>query len=238
MPSRIGEFAAGAIATIPMMIGAMPFGIVFGALAVSGDRALTPSATMGMSLIVFAGSAQFIGLGLYTQGVGLPFIVFTTFVVNIRHALYAASLSPFLRHLGQRWLAPLGFWLTDETYAVVMRRFHSEGPGRHGHWYYLGSAIPFYLNWQLCTLIGIIAGRQLGDAASWGLDFAMTLTFIGIVIPLIKSRPMLASALIAGAASLAAAGMPNRLGLAIGGLAGIAAGMIAEWAARQSTQPN
>lgn len=234
--TRIGEFAAGAVATIPMMIGAMPFGIIFGALAISGDRALTPSATMGMSLIVFAGSAQFIGLGLYAQGVGLPFIFFTTFIVNLRHALYAASLSPFLRHLGQRWLAPLGFWLTDETYAVVIRRFQAEGPGRRGHWYYLGSAIPFYLNWQLCTLIGIIAGRQLGDAASWGLDFAMTLTFIGIVVPLVKSRPMLACALIAGVTSLAAAGMPNRLGLVVGGLAGIAVGMIAERATGHSTQ--
>lgn len=234
--SRIGEFAAGAAATIPMMIGAMPFGIIFGALAISGDRALTPAATMGMSLIVFAGSAQFIGLGLYAQGVGLPFIVFTTFIVNLRHALYAASLSPFLRHLGQRWLAPLGFWLTDETYAVVIGRFHAEGPGQHSQWYYLGSAIPFYLNWQLCTLIGIIAGQKLGDAASWGLDFAMTLTFIGIVAPLIKSRPMLACALIAGAASLAAAGMPNRLGLVIGALAGIAAGLIAERTRGRSTQ--
>ena len=181
-----------------MMIGAMPFGIIFGALAISGDRALTPAAAMGMSLIVFAGSAQFIGLGLYAQGVGLPFIIFTTFVVNLRHALYAASLSPFLRHVGQRWLAPLGFWLTDETYAVVIRRFQVAGAGEHGHWYYLGSAMPFYLNWQLCTLIGIIAGQRLGDAATWGLDFAMTLTFIGIVVPLIKSRPLLACALAAG----------------------------------------
>lgn len=234
--SRLGELGAGAVATIPMMIGAMPFGIIFGALAIGGDRALTPAATMGMSLIVFAGSAQFIGLGLYTQGVGLPFIVFTTFVVNLRHALYAASLSPFLRHLGQRWLAPLGFWLTDETYAVVIRRFHDEGPRHHGHWFYLGSALPFYLNWQLCTLIGIFAGQQLGDVASWGLEFAMTLTFIGIVAPLIKSRPALACALVAGAVSLAAAGMPNRLGLVIGGLAGIVAGLIAEWTTSQSAK--
>jgi len=107
--------------------------------------------------------------------------------------------------------------------AVVIRHFHAEGPGQHGQWLYPGSAIPFYLNWQL------------GDAAAWGLDFAMTLTFIGIVVPLVKSRPMLACALIAGAASMAAAGMPNRLGLMIGGLAGIAAGMIADRASGQST---
>ena len=108
----------------------------------------------------------------------------------------------------------------------------------HGHWYYLGSAIPFYLNWQLCTLIGIFAGQRLGDAAAWGLDFAMTLTFIGIVVPLIKSRPMLACALVAGVVSLAASGMPNRLGLVIGSLAGIAAGIIAERVADRSTERN
>ena len=228
--TAIHEFLSGAKDTIPMMIGAAPFGIIFGALAISGERALTPAAAMGMSLIVFAGSAQFIALGLYAQGIGLPFIVFTTFIVNLRHALYAASLAPFMRHLGQRWLAPLGFMLTDETYAVVIRRFHAQGRISSGQWYYLGSALPFYFNWQLCTLLGIVAGSQLGDAAAWGLDFAMTATFIGILAPLVKSRPMLACALAAAAASLATASLPNRLGLLIGGLAGIAAGLIIEWA--------
>ena len=226
--TRFHEFLGGAKDTIPMMIGAMPFGIIFGALAVSGERALTPAAAMGMSLIVFAGSAQFIGLGLLSQGIGIPFIIFTTFVVNLRHALYAASLAPFLRHLGQKWLAPMGFLLTDETYAVVVRRFHSDVSIPDGRWYYLGSAIPFYLNWQVCTLVGIVAGQQFGDAASWGLDFAMTVTFIGIVVPLIKNRPMMACALVAAAVSLAADGLPNRLGYLIGGLAGIAAGLLAE----------
>ena len=227
-PTRTSEFAAGAKDTIPMMVGAAPFGLIFGALAVSGERALSPAAAMGMSLFVFAGSAQYIGLALYTQSIGLLFIVFTTFIVNLRHALYAASLAPFLRHLGQRWLLPLGFLLTDETYAVVIRRFHSEDDIAHGHWYYLGSALPFYLNWQLCTVLGIIAGQQLGDAASWGLDFAMTATFIGIVVPLIKNRPMLACALIAAAISLATYGLPNRLGYVIGGLTGIAGALLLE----------
>ena len=122
----------------------------------------------------------------------------------------------------------------NETYAVVIRRYHLDGQVENGHWYYLGSAFPFYLNWQLCTLIGIVAGQQLSDPASWGLDFAMTVTFIGIVVPLIKSRPMLACALTAVATSLAAQGMPNRLGLVIGSLAGIVAGLLTEWAGRKS----
>lgn len=231
-PARFAIFLRGALDSIPMMVGAAPFGIIFGALAVSSETALTPAAAAGMSLIVFAGSAQFIALGLYAQGIALPFIVFTTFVVNLRHALYAASLAPYLRHLGQKWLAPLGFWLTDETYAVVIRRFQADDASDSAvaarAWYYLGSAIPFYLNWQLCTLLGIFAGQQLGGAASWGLDFAMTVTFIGIAVPLVTTRPMLACALAAAIVSLAAQGLPNRLGYLAGGIAGIAVGLLVE----------
>ena len=115
----------GARDTVPLMVGAMPFGIVFGVIALNAG--LSPVAVMGMSLFVFAGSAQFIGAGLVGQGVGLPLIVLTTALVNLRHALYAASLAPYLKHLPQRWLAPLGFWLTDETFAVAARRFSVHG---------------------------------------------------------------------------------------------------------------
>jgi predicted branched-subunit amino acid permease len=124
-----------------MVVGAIPFGIIFGAVAVTGSRPLSPAAAMGMSLIVFAGSAQFIAAGLYGQGAGLAIIVLTTFIVNLRHALYSASLAPYMQRLSQKWLLPLGFWLTDETYAVVValrleRRFalqHWFHRGRHHH---------------------------------------------------------------------------------------------------------
>lgn len=238
-PDRRNEFLAGIKDTIPMVIGAIPFGIIFGALAVTGDSPLTPTATMGLSLFVFAGSAQFIGIGLYSQGIGLALIILTTFIVNLRHALYAASLAPYMRHVGHNWLLPLGFWLTDETYAVVINRFQTHGKNPYRHWYYFGSAIFMYLNWQLCTVIGIVAGQQLGDATSWGLDFAMVVTFIGIVVPLIINRPMLACALIAAITSLATYNLPNRLGYMVGGLAGIIAGMIVEiYLNRQNPAPD
>lgn len=233
-PTRQQEFLAGMKDTIPMIIGAIPFGIIFGALAVTGETPLSSEATMGMSLFVFAGSAQFIGAGLYAQQTGLLLIVFTTFIVNLRHALYAASLAPYMRHVGHKWLLPLGFWLTDETYAVVIRRFQEQPNNRYRHWYFLGSALWMYLNWQLCTIIGIVAGQQLGDATTWGLDFAMVVTFIGIVVPLIINRPMLVCAIVAASVSLATFGLPNKLGYMVGGLAGIVAGVIAEnWQAHQ-----
>lgn len=236
-PTRKQEFLAGMRGTIPMVIGAIPFGIVFGALAVTGNNSLTPLAALGMSLFVFAGSAQFIGVGLYAQGIGIALIVFTTFIVNMRHALYAASLAPYLKEVGHKWMLPLGFWLTDETYAVVIQRFQDYPDAPYRHWYYFGSAIFMYVNWQLCTIVGIVAGQQLGDATQWGLDFAMVVTFIGIIVPLIVNRPMVVCALVAASVSLATYGLPNRLSYMVGGLAGIIAGYAVEsWMSNKTGQ--
>ncbi len=232
--TRQHQFLHGMKDTIPLILGAIPFGIIFGAIAVTGENALTPQGTMGMSLFVFAGSAQFIGAGLFIEGVGIPFIVLTTFVVNLRHALYSASLAPYMRHLPQRWLLPLGFWLTDETYAVVIRKYQTEKASEYRHWYYFGSALLMYLNWQLCTVIGIVAGQQLGDAGSWGLDFAMVATFVGITVPLIVNRPMLVCAVVASSTAILANGLPNKLGLMVASLLGIGAGVLAEACQRRA----
>ncbi len=226
--TRSGEFWSGVKATIPMVVGAIPFAIIFGAVAVTGTRPLSPAAAMGMSLIVFAGSAQFIAAGLYAQSVGIAVIVLTTFIVNLRHALYSASLSPHVKHLSQKWLLPLGFWLTDETYAVVIARYNQNDGSPYKHWYYLGSAVVMYINWNVFTLIGITAGQAVPDASGWGLEFALTVTFIGIVIPIIRTRPVLVCVVVAGATALLTYGLPNKLGLMLAALMGIAAGMVAE----------
>ena len=229
--TRRSEFWAGVKATIPLVVGAIPFGIIFGVTAVAstnGEPSLSPAATIGMSAFVFAGSAQFIASGLVAEGVGLALIVITTFIVNLRHALYSASLAPYMKHLSHRWLLPLGFWLTDETYAVVIRRYTEADRSPHKHWFHLGSSLFMYTNWQLCTLIGIVAGRSIPDAQGWGLDFAMSVTFIGIIVPLIRNRPMLVAALVAGVSALVFNDMPNKMGLIVASLLGIAAGYIAE----------
>lgn len=220
------EFINGAKDTIPMIAGAIPFGIIFGATGVVSG--LSPAAVMGLSIFVFAGSAQFIAAGLVGQGVGVLFIILTTFIVNLRHALYSTSLAPYMRHLSQKWLLPLAFWLTDETYAVVIRRYPQADDSPYKHWYHLGSSVAMYANWQLCTLIGIIAGTQLTGIAELGLEFAMVVTFIGIVVPLIVNRPMLLCAVVAGIIAVVAHDLPNNSGLMVAAFAGIAAGVLAE----------
>lgn len=223
------EFWAGVRAVSPLMLGATPFGVIFGALAVASG--LSPLAALGMSLVVFAGSSQFIGATLVGQGATLPVIILTTFVVNARHALYSASLAPYLKHLPQRWLLPLGFFLTDEAYAVTIREFE-EGktdPSRR-HWFMFGTEFSMYLNWQLWTIVGIVAGAVLAADGGLGLDFAMSVTFIGITVPLIRNRPMLAAAVVSGVVGMVTYGLPNKLGLLIAAAAGIVTGYLLETA--------
>lgn len=223
---RRTEFINGIKDTFPLMLGALPFGVIFGAIGVTGG--LSPAAVMGFSIFVFAGSAQFIAAGLVAQGVGVGFIILTTFIVNLRHALYAVSLSPYMKHLSQRWIAPLAFWLTDETYAVIIRRYPTADESPYKHWYHLGSSIAMYLNWQFWTLVGLIAGTQLEGMADWGLDVAMVVTFIGIVVPMIVNRPMVVCAVVAGITAIFAHGLPNQSGLMVASLVGIVAGVLAE----------
>jgi len=230
VPTRSEEFWRGVRATTPMIVGAIPFGILFGALAMNAG--LSIAATLGFSLLVYAGSAQFVAAGLVTQGVSTGVIVLTTFFVNLRHALYSVSLGPYLKHLPQRWIVPLGFWLTDETFAAVVGRFRAsetedkQGPNKH--WFQLGSSLAMYTNWQICTIIGIVAGTRLDKLSEWGLEVAIVLTFIGIVVPMIRRGPMLVCAVVAGGCALVFREMPHQLGLIVASIVGIIAGYLCE----------
>ena len=229
------EFLSGARDTIPLIVGAVPFGIIFGTLAVK--TGLTLGQTMALSLVVFAGSAQFIALGLFAAGASAGIIILTTFVVNLRHLLYSATLAPGVRGLPGPLKAVMAFWLTDETFAVAAPRYAAEGDPEVRHLYYLGSAVLMYANWQLCSLAGALFGNLIPGAADWGLDFAMPVTFIGMLVPYLRSLPMTAAAAAAGTVALAAGGLPNKLGLILAAAAGIAAGFGADLAAGFRTGP-
>ena len=225
-PTRRGEFWAGVRDTLPLEIGGIPFGFIFGALALNSG--FSPLAAMGLSLFVFAGSSQFISANLVAGGAALWVIVFTTFIVNVRHALYSATLSPHMKHLSQRWLLPLGFWLTDETFVIAVARYTAHDQSPYKHWYHLGSSLCMYISWNVSTLIGIVAGQTIPDLSKWGFDFALYVTFIGMLIPLIKSRPVLLATVVAGLSAVLFHGLPNQIGLIVAALIGVAAGVIAE----------
>lgn len=220
------EFWAGCRAIFPLVVGAIPFGIIFGTLAASSGLSFT--STMAMSALVFAGSSQFIAIGLVAAGTALPLIIATTFVVNLRHLLYSVSIIPHVQHLSQLWKFLLGFWLTDEAFAVAIARYDQSDLSPHKHWYHFGASLFMYVNWQICTLAGLTIGHLIPNAANWGLDFAMSVTFIGMVIPYLISQPMVVTVLVAGITALLTHGFPHQLGLMVASLMGIVAGVLCE----------
>ncbi|MFT5781604.1 MAG: 4-azaleucine resistance transporter AzlC [Pseudomonas sp.] len=232
--SRQSEFFQAVRDMLPLLIGAMPFGIIFGALAASSG--LSAAQAMAMSLLVFAGAAQFIVLALLGAGAGAAVLLLTTLVVNLRHALYSATLQPFVRHLPARWRIPLAFWLTDEAFAVVQHRYAAGDSSPYKHWYFFGAALAMYLNWQLCTLIGVLFGQSVPDLAAWGLDFAMLAPFIGVVVPVLRNRPQVAAALVAGGVALVCHGLPYKLGLLAAAVSGIVVGLLLERRAAWATE--
>jgi 4-azaleucine resistance transporter AzlC len=233
-PTGRSAFWAGARATIPLVVGASPFGLIFGALAVS--EGLSPNGTLAMSAIVFAGSAQFISISLISSGANLAVIVGTTFVVNLRHMLYSATLAPHFKNLPQRWMLPLSFWLTDESFVASIKYFDSQEDQNLKKYFLLGSELFMYLNWLWVTWLGVRLGQSIPDPGKWGLDFAMVVTFIGMLIPEIKDRPSLAAAVVAAGAALLGRHIPNQLGLLLAAFLGILVAILIENRAAKAQQ--
>jgi 4-azaleucine resistance transporter AzlC len=227
------ELLAGIKEEIPITLGVLPFGLIYGVLAVSAG--LPPVLAIAMSSIVFAGSAQFIGAQLI--GAATPGLVIwlTTFIVNLRHLLYSTSLGPQTVHLSRPWKWFLAYLLTDEAYVVTALHYQDETiPQQHKHWFWVGAGLTLWVTWQVSTAVGVFFGTQL--PTSWSLDFTLALTFIGMVVPLCRERPNLAAALTAGFVALLTFHWPYRLGLMAAALAGIAAGVIIENQGRRRRQ--
>jgi 4-azaleucine resistance transporter AzlC len=221
--ARRGAFAEGVRDQLPILLGVIPFGLIFGALAVA--QGIPGWAAQGLSLFVFAGSSQFVAAELVGAGAPSLVIVFTILVVNLRHLLYSASLAPYLRHLPARWRVPLAWLLTDEAFATTSSRL-SRGVNRNAEWYMLGTGLTLWWSWQISTAIGILLGAQV--PASWSLDFALPLTFMALIAPSLVDRPALGAALVAGVAAVALSWLPFRLGLVLASLMGISVGVILE----------
>lgn len=222
------EFLAGIQAQSPLMIGVIPFGMIYGALAI--QMKLPADIAQGMSSIIFAGSAQFVGAPLLATAAPGIIVVLTVFVINLRHTLYSASLAPYMKPLHPLWKMALAYLLTDEAYAIAISHYRAEGDARLKHWYFLGTSLTLWLTWQSSTALGILIGAQV--PANWSFDFAMPLTFIALVMPMLKNRAYGFAALVAGTVGVLAIGLPYKLGLMLAAVMGIAAGMIVEFKSR------
>jgi 4-azaleucine resistance transporter AzlC len=228
MDARRREFLAGVKAELPILFGVSPFGLIYGVLALSAG--LPATLAFAMSSVVFAGSAQFVGAQLIGTGAPGIVILVTTFVINLRHVLYSASVAPYLKQLNTRWKCLLAYFLTDEVYAVAITHFTQPGMPPSGspsvRWYFLGAGLAQWSAWQASTAVGIALGAQIPPG--WALDFAIALTFIALVIPTLTDRPTVAAALSAGIVAVLTAGWPYKLGLVLAAVVGIFVGLLVE----------
>ena len=222
--TKAQEFWGGVKGEAPILLGVIPFGLLYGALAISSH--ITASAAQAMSAIVFGGSSQFIAAQLVGAGTAGLVIILVVFVVNLRHGLYSASIAPHVKHLPAGWRLLLSYLLTDEAYAVAITRYNQGGDSPTAHWYFLGAGLTLWTSWQISTAAGIFIGAQI--PASWPLGFVLPLTFIALVVPALKDRAGVAAAVMAGAVGLLAFSLPYKTGLLLAAFTGILTGLLIE----------
>ncbi|MDA9877396.1 AzlC family ABC transporter permease [bacterium] len=188
----------GAVDMLPLSLAVLPWGVLFGSLAV--QRGFSWLEAQMFSAIIFGGAVQIVTVELIADNASLFTVVFSAFIISSRHFLYGLTLRDRLSPKPLCWRLSLGFLLTDELFALSGDRRAYRN--RFRLYYALGAGGSFYLAWNLWTFIGIVAGASLPDLTELGLDFAIAATFIALVIPEIKTLATLVAVLVAGVASV------------------------------------
>jgi 4-azaleucine resistance transporter AzlC len=214
------QFFAGVLDLIPILLGVIPFGLIYGIAAI--NTGLPPLQAMLMSSIVFSGSAQFAAVQIIGRGAAVPVVILTIWVVNLRHVMYSATIAPHLKPLSTRWKTFLAYLLTDEAFAMTITRFTEKPKMPHKGWYLFGAGFILWITWQIATAVGIFAGSQV--PATWSLDFTIALTFLALSVPSIRDRSTAVAAITGGILAVVLRGMPFQLGLVTAAILGIAAG--------------
>ena len=223
----------GFLALLPLWVAVAPFGALYAMQ--SRLAGLSYLETQAMSLFVFAGASQFTAVTLVYSGAGVLSIVLTTLIVNLRHLLLAASIAPYLERASLLQRALLAFQLTDESYALSIRRFQ-EGTGSTA--FLLGTNLSIYVCWQLSTALGYLVGEAVPDPARWGLDLIFPLTFLGLLMPLLRTRPAWAAAISAGMLALAGrALLPGYWYLLLAGIGGSLVGAMLDITPPKQAEP-
>ena len=210
----------GFVASLALVPSVFVYGTVFGGLAVQAG--LRPLEVWGMSLLVFAGASQFVAVPMIAAGAPAVAVVLTTYVVNMRHYLMAATLAPSFTGFPRRWLALIAHVINDESFAVAVARSQPPDAG-----VYLGSAAAIAGSFIVGVLGGTLLGGLVDDPERYGLDFAFPAVFLSLVAVQLKRRSDWLVAV--GAAVLAVAlalVLPGNWHIVVAGLVGSAVGAL------------
>ena len=221
---QIDPFLAGARACLAVLPGVATFGMICGAAMVAAG--LSRTAAIAMTLLTFAGTMQLAAVQLAATGAPLAVIAIAGIIVNLRFVMFSLSISGHFRGLPARTRALFAYALSDNGYAQAITHFtlHPDAPGHAA--YYLGCVAAIWSVWILASIAGIVAGAAIPH--EWQLEFIASLTFVALGVANMRDRPSALAALAAGATALLTAGLPYRIGLILGAVAGVATGLLLE----------
>ena len=231
MSSRASAIRAGVLDCLPLFVPAVPFALVFG--VVVGESAIAPWLGWSSSPIIFGGAVQITLLTLIGEGASAAAAVTAALIVGARHLLYSVTLAPRFQDQPAwfRWLGP--YVLIDQVFALSMLRQDDDPASFRA--YFLSAGASFWFLWMLCTAIGLFVGPLV--PAGWQLSFAAPVLFTALLVMAIDRWEKLLVALVSAAITLAFAELPNRLGLLVGALLGIALGLCLEFLRRSRRYP-
>lgn len=219
-----GDVRAGALSIVPVAIGVIPFGLVFGIAA--GAAGLGVLETEAFSVLVFAGASQLAALDLLARGAAIWVAVATALVINLRMLMYGASLAPAVRGAPSWNRLTSAYLLTDQSFAVTVVEVERLNDPRRVLAFHTGAGATLWVTWQVCSILGLVVGAAIPD---WlPLTLVIPLVFLGLLPPAVTDRPTVVAAVVGGAVAAIGLHWPANAGMPVGALAGIAAGMVTE----------
>lgn len=230
-PAERAGFIEGARYFAPSLPAVFSWGLVTG-VAMSKSVMTVPEA-IGMSLLVYAGSAQLSVLPLFAAGLPLWTIWLTAAIVNLRFVIFSAALQPHFSYMPLLRRTLLGSFNGDLHFVYFMQRYRTPGyePGKEG--YFWGMALTNFAMWQVSSIIGIVLASVFPD--SWGLGLAGTMALIPVMIATINSRSTLLAVVVSAILALLCFELPYRLSLVVAVVGAIAAGMASDDLAARAT---
>lgn len=227
MSETSAAFWRGARHALPFTIVVIPFAMLFGVVAT--EAGLNVLETMLFSVTVFAGASQFAALALMQDNAPTLIVLATALAVNLRMVMYSVTLAPHFGELPLRSRALMAYFLVDQSFAVSSMDYEKnpDQPVIAKVALFFGALLPVAPVWYAASLAGALAGRAIPP--EWALDFALPITFLAMVAPLLRSLPHIVAAGVSILTSLLLAGLPWGTGVLVAAVCAMAAGAALDW---------
>lgn len=221
MNPRKSDYARGAWAMAPVLIGVVPFAMVAGLAGVANG--MTIAETAAFSLFTYAGAAQIAALELIGDNAPLWVVLCTALIINLRFLMFSAALAPQFSGTTLRRRLAGAYLLVDHAFALSMIEARRAPNRQQLQSFYVGACLAFWVTWQVAALAGSLLGAGMSGSAT--LEIAVPLSFLALLAPQLLGRPAITAALVAAAAALLLHRAPANLGMLLGTGAGILAGL-------------